>query len=121
MTPSPHVSTVTSTLMATMPTEFSMTGQRLSRRLEAREGKISAGLVKRLHAYAIKCLADDGFDTVVRGWAVDVYTMEANLPVAEREYCVRFINLSGGYIELSGILNNHGWPFLNHGLNIGSN
>jgi hypothetical protein len=111
--------TVSSTLMTTLPQRFDMAGQRLSQELRVRPGEISAGLVKRLHAYALKSLMDSGFDAAVRGWMVEVYTMQAELPVSERGYTVRFQNEKGGYIEVVGIATSHGWPTLDFGLDIG--
>lgn len=111
---------ITSTIYKTEPTQFTMTGQRLDNTLTTQPTLISAGLVKRLHRYALGSMAEVGFDAVIQGWNVNVYTMDADEKVTDRYYSVRFINPQQGYIQVSGImLNAQGWPTLDHGFDIG--
>ncbi|MDO8416260.1 MAG: hypothetical protein Q7S87_08630 [Agitococcus sp.] len=45
--------------------------------------------------------------------------MDANEKPSERSYNVKYTNLAGGYIEVTGILTHNGWPHVAHGLAIG--
>lgn len=107
------------TVLTRGPANFNMCGQLLGYPLKTVADTISAGLAKRLHAYALKRLAEAGFQRAVEGWAVEVYTLDGNERPADRSYCVRFQNLEGGYIELVGILTNMGWPCFDHRFSIG--
>lgn len=107
---------ITSSVYVTGQPRFDMVGKRLPDVLHGTSETISAGLVARLHGYARRTLADSGFG--VEGWPCEVYTMDGDLRPAERLYCVEFITPKGGRIGVQGILTEHGWPTLNHGLTI---
>jgi len=94
---------------------FNMVGQSLPRQLfETSEG-ISQGLAKRLANYALERMVEEGFNCV-RGWKVEVSTIDAEYKPSHRSYYVRFINPKGGAIGVEGILTRNGWPSLDHGL-----
>jgi hypothetical protein len=107
------------TIMAKNPTWFDMTGKRLATTLRTLPGSISAGLATRLHRYAVSRLKEAGFAVMVEGWEVEVYTLDGEDLPADRSYCVKFENTSGGYIEVVGILTDKGWPNVGHGFEIG--
>jgi len=96
---------------------FSQTGQRLASSLHEVSEEISAGLAQRLARYAQTRLEDAGF--VALGERIEVYTLDADEPPANRAYTVRFQHEKGGYLEVSGILTRRGWPSLDHGFAIG--
>lgn len=93
---------------------FNIGGQRLPDILRDCGEKISAGLVARLHRYALTRMREAGF--VVTNWACEVYTMDGDQRPAGRYYCVEFTNASGGMIGVQGILTSKGYPCLDHGL-----
>jgi len=96
------------------PPNFNMVGQRLPDTLLDTDETISAGLVSRLRAYALKYLTQSGFN--VSSWACEVYTMDGDLTPPERYYTVEFTNPAGGMLGVQGILTNRGWPTLDHGV-----
>lgn len=98
------------------PARFDMCGQRLPDSLHDTDQTISQGLANRLRAYALGQLDASGSD--VQAWACSVYTMDGDLPPAERFYCVDFTNEKGGALGVQGIMTRKGWPWLNHGLTI---
>lgn len=98
---------------------FTMAGQKLPDQLHITDKVITHGLAFRLARYALQRLNDAGFAKAVEGWKLTVYTMDADLPSAERYYSVRWKNDTGGYIEVNGILTSRGWPSLDHGYSIG--
>lgn len=79
---------------------------------------ISTGLATRLAKYSLDILTDHGFDKCITK-AVEVYTTDSSAKKSDRVYCVRFFTAKDGYIEVVGIFTKNGWPFLNHGLDIG--
>jgi hypothetical protein len=97
-----------------------MVGQALPRTLVETDESISAGLAKRLLAYATERLESAGFLPAVQEWDVEVETSDADLKPADRDYTVSFKNKEGGFIAVCGILTNHGWPTLDHGFDIGA-
>jgi len=105
------------TVMVKDAARFDMTGQFLGYPLRTVQESISAGLAKRLEAYARGRLSDAGF--IVTDFAVEVYTLDGDEPPSQRSYCVKFESAKGGYIELIGILTKSGWPTLDHGFAIG--
>lgn len=112
------MSEITTTVMKREEARFDMVGKFLGYPLKVMNEVISKGLAERLTKYALKHLDDEGFLTAVNGWNVEVYTLDGDANPAERTYCVRFINVKGGSIEVIGIFTKNGWPFLNHGLAI---
>ena len=101
-------------------TRFDMCGQRLSVDLNLGSEGVSQGLAKRLFDYAAKSLRDDGFgfmvDLAIAGkWEASVYTIDGDMPSADRSYCVRITNPEGGYVEMIGIYTSKGWPSIDHG------
>lgn len=109
----PHI--ITTSVTRRTP-NFNMVGQRLPDSLRDVDEVISPGLVQRLHRYALKNMAEAGFD--VSGWDCEVYTMDGDDRPSDRAYCVEFTNAKGGMIGVQGILTSHGHPCLDHGLHI---
>lgn len=101
------------------PTEFDITGQRLSISMFTAEESISTGLANRLVRYATGEMAESGFAEMAKNWKILVYTVDGDRKPADRSYCVRWTNEKGGYIEVIGILTSKGWPSLSHGFDIG--
>ncbi len=101
------------------PTQFDMTGQRLTPSLSVTSETISEGLAHRLKAYAERALVEQGFGSLATGATVTVYTVDGDEKPAARSYCVRWHTPKGGYVELVGILTRSGWPSLDHGFAIG--
>lgn len=102
------------------PTRFDMCGQHLSVDLNLGPEEVSQGLAKRLFDYTARSLREDGFgfmaDLAIAGkWEASVYTIDGDLPSADRSYCVRITNPEGGYVEMIGIYTRKGWPTINHG------
>lgn len=102
-----------------LPARFDIAGQVTSRPIALTHESISHGLAVRLHNYALKALDSAGFREAVKDWKVSVYTLDGDDTPSERSYCVRWTNKDSGYIEVVGILTRNGWPFLDHGLDIG--
>lgn len=100
------------------PARFDMCGQSLPTHLTLTEEKISAGLAKRLKRYAEKALEDEGFLEAVCGWVVTVGTKDADEKPADRFYWVRWTNPKGASLTVVGILTSHGWPTLDHGMEV---
>jgi hypothetical protein len=80
--------------------------------------RIRQGMAQRLLRYAQQQMDASGFGAAVAGWQVEVYTIDGDDVPSERSYCVRWKNEKGGYIEVIGILTNHGWPCIDHGFYI---
>jgi hypothetical protein len=108
---------ITSTVFKRLPERFDMCGQVVSRPIQVTGENISHGLIKRLYKYALNELIGWGFECCA-AWDVEVYTLDADEPPANRFYSVKFMNSKGGSIEVNGILTNHGWPNLNHSFSI---
>lgn len=102
------------TVMQRGPARFDMAGQSLPYNLHDTDQSIAAKLVSRLRAFADKRLKESGFD--VSAWDCEVYTMDGELPPAERFYVVEFANAKGGKLGVQGILLSRGRPYLDHGL-----
>lgn len=97
---------------------FNMVGQRLPDTLHNTGEVISPGLVARLHRYGRMRMTSAGF--AVDGWKCSIYTMDGDLRVGDRAYCVEFTNAKGGMVGVQGILfGRGGHPCLDHGLSIG--
>jgi len=96
-----------------------MVGQRLPSYLTITPETISKGLAQRILAYASKRLAEAGFEKLISTWTTSVYTLDADKKQVNRAYTVKFQNDKGGYIEVSGIYTQNGWPFLDYGYAIG--
>jgi len=92
------------------PARFDMTGRKLSDTITPTGDDISHGTVTRMHRYALRHLADAGFD--VSTWACEVYTMDGDLPPSERTYAVEFTSTKGGKLSICGIHTSNGHPFL---------
>jgi len=107
------------TVLKRGPARFTMVGTKLPYTLHETGEEISAGLAKRLHAYALRRLSNAGFP--VSDWDCEVYTMDGDNRPADRSYTVEFTNSKGGMIGLQGILTNHGWPVVDHGFCIDRN
>lgn len=103
----------------TGPSRFDMCGQSLPPYLGLTEQKISAGLVDRLHKYALQQMNDSGFQTA--NTEITVYTLDGDEGPSDRQYNVDFKNAKGGVITVCGIMTKSGWPFLHFGFNIESN
>lgn len=97
---------------------FDMAGQKLPSSLHEIPEQITPGLAARLLRYATQRLNSAGFYEPV-GWEPSVYSVDADRKPADRSYCVRFQNETGGFIELAGILTRSGWPCLDHGFYVG--
>jgi len=106
------------TVLKENPPRFNMVGQLLTPTLATLDEQISAGLAKRLHKYAMTRLDAAGFLDMCKTWTPEVYTTDGDDSPADRSYTVRFRNSKDGYIEVTGILTRHGWPFLDHGFDI---
>lgn len=102
----------------TGPAEFSQVGQFLGHSLRITNQVITQAMAKRLLAYGLNALEDSGFMDAVKGWAVEVYTMDADERPSDRVYVVKWINTKGGYLELVGIHTKNGWPNLDYGLEV---
>lgn len=101
------------------PAHFDMCGKFLHYPLVECEGSISAGLVKRLYAYATKRAKECGLFSLLQGWQVTIYTMAGDDDdPANRGYNVAWDNPQGTRIELCEILTRSGWPFLDHRFSI---
>ena len=100
------------------PARFDMVGQQLPTHLSLTADGISPGLAKRLLRYGERTLCDHGFDKLVSDWQPSVFTLDADEAPADRTYCVNWTNEKGGSIQVVGIYTRHGWPFLDHGLDI---
>lgn len=111
---------LTTTVLKRDPPRFNMVGQLLTPTLSTLDEQISAGLARRLYNYATARLDAAGFLDMCRDWTPEVFTTNGDdLPV-DRWYTVRFRNSKDGYIDVTGILTRRGWPFLDHGFNIGT-
>ncbi|MGV2866379.1 hypothetical protein [Achromobacter sp. AGC39] len=106
-------------VLAPNAAQFDLCGRRLTQTLRTTDASIKPGLAARLRHYALGVLETAGFIGAVEGWTLLVYTVDGDLPPSERSYCVRLTNALGGYIEVIGILTRHGWPTVDHGLDIG--
>ena len=95
---------------------FDLAGQPIPRSLCKVDESISAGLAKRLQAYAIKRMKPAGLPPFYLDWQCVVETADAELPPAERAYSVYWVNDDLTEIGVQGILTNRGWPFLDHGI-----
>lgn len=96
---------------------FNMVGQRLPDSLHATDQAISPGLISRLHRYASGRLSEAGFE--IEDWQCEVYTMDGDVPVSERYYCVEFMNERGGMLGVQGIaIGRGGHPCLDHGISV---
>ena len=93
---------------------FNMCGQFLHYPLRTLDEEISPGLAARLVRYAEGRAQDAGFLDAVKGWELEVYTMDGDDRPSERAYGVKWSNPQGGSIELCQILTRNGWPFLDH-------
>lgn len=111
---------ITSTVMQRGPAHFNQVGQFLGYPLKDVDVAITPALVQRLVRYASKRFADVGFAQGIAGADVEVYTADADEKPANRSYTVKFEHRQGGYVELCGILTQHGWPMLDHGFNMGA-
>jgi len=111
---------IATSVMAPDPARFNQVGQLLATTLHDVDESISQGLAARLLRYAEKRLDASGFLTAVTGWTVEVYTIDGDDVPSARSYCVRWKNDEGGYIEVVGILTNHGWPCVDHGFYMGA-
>lgn len=107
------------TVMKRGAAQFNQVGQFLGYPLKDLDEQISVGLTKRLVQYAERRLTDAGFSFLSKDWKIEAYTMDGDEAPADRSYCVRFENESGGHIEVTGILTKRGWPVLDHGFSIG--
>lgn len=104
-------------VMVRGPARFNMVGQIMPYSLHDTDQPISTGLVKRLVVYAERAMAQAGFP--VTDWPCEVYTMDGDLPLSERVYCVEYVNAKGGRIGLQGIHTGRGGhPFIDHGFSI---
>lgn len=106
-------------VMIRMPIRCDMTGRALPQQVKTTGKTISKRLTARLYRYALDRLRQSGFQDAVTGWEPEAYTLDADNPVDERTYCVRWVNQAGGYIEVIGIFISDGKPYLDHGLAIG--
>lgn len=106
-------------VMIRMPIRYDMTGMALPQQVKTTGKTISKRLAARLYRYALDRLRLSGFQDVVTGWEPEAYTLDADNPVDDRTYCVRWVNPEGGYIEVIGIFISDGKPHLDHGFAIG--
>ncbi len=65
-------------------------------------------------AYTAKRAKECGLSDAIKGWEVEVYTMDGDSTPAERDYNVKWTNPDGTSIELCRIMTRNGWPFLDH-------
>jgi hypothetical protein len=98
--------------------EFNQVGQLLGHPVAITNQVISQGLAKRLLDYGLKSLEDSGFLPAVQGWAVEIYTLDADEKPSDRAYVVKWVNEKGGYLEVVGIHTQGGWPALDYGLEV---
>lgn len=92
-------------------------GKKLPDSLHNTDQTISPGLVARLVRYGRTAMEQAGF--VVEGWSCEVYTMDGDLPLSERYYCVEFVNAKGGRIGLQGVgIGRGGHPCIDHGYSV---
>ncbi len=100
----------TDAVMTLGPQTYDICGQSLPRAVLDTDTSISAGLVTRLHRYALRELSEAGFE--VAEWPCEVYTLDGHVAPAERYYTVEFTHAKGGMVGLAGILTRHGHPFM---------
>jgi hypothetical protein len=112
-------SSVATEVLKRGPAQFAGWGEFLGYPLHEVDEVISQGLAQRLVAYAKNRLIEAGFDRLVEGWTLTVYTINGDDRPADRSYCVRWKSEKGGFIEVVGILTRSGWPTLDHGFEIG--
>ena len=100
----------TSTVAMLGPYRYDICGRSLPRNVVDMPTSISAGLVTRLHRYALKELSGAGFE--VAEWPCEVYTLDGHLVPSERTYAVEFTHAKGGMVGVAGILTQHGHPWM---------
>ena len=109
------MSAITASVLQRGSPRFNMVGQRLPDSIHDTDQIISPGLIRRLHRYASGRLSEIGFD--IEDWQCEISTMDGDVLVSERYYCVEFTNERGGMLGVQGIaIGRGGHPCLDHGI-----